>query len=85
MNHIFDPRFRNMGFCAEWLSGFMVCQNVAGIRSIDRSLRLPADCSIHLRAFEGFGTVCVFAPKGGTKEQYCMEDTNPCIFMEMSE
>jgi hypothetical protein len=34
-------------------------------------------------AFTGCETVFVFAPKGGTTQEYCEMTENPCVFVEM--
>ena len=36
-----------------------------------KQIRLPQNCAIDATAFEGCGTVCVFAPAGGTTETGC--------------
>ena len=45
-------------------------------------IRLPKNCNIDALAFEGCGTVYVFAPAGGITQAYCQQRTNPCIFVE---
>ena len=43
---------------------------------------LPADCDIDATAFEGCGRVFVFAPAGDKTQQYCNQDSNPCVFVQ---
>ncbi len=47
-------------------------------------IRLPQACDIAPDAFDGCGTVYVFAPAGGTTQAYCDQNTNPCVFVEMA-
>ena len=43
-------------------------------------IRLDGECDIDATAFSGCGTVYVFAPKGGSTEDYC-NDYNNLIFV----
>lgn len=47
-------------------------RDCAGLRQI----RLPKDCAIDASAFEGCGTVTVFAPAGGATEACCRDIPN---------
>ena len=44
-------------------------------------IRLPAECDINDEAFADCGRVLVFAPAGGSTEQYCRSAANPCVFI----
>ena len=44
-------------------------------------IRLPAECDINDEAFADCGRVFVFAPAGGSTEQYCRNAANPCVFI----
>lgn len=44
-------------------------------------IRLPKDCTIDATAFQGCGTVYVFAPAGGTTEAFCQRTDNSCVFV----
>ena len=48
-------------------------------------IRLPKACDIASDAFSGCGKVYVFAPKGGSTQAYCDQETNPCVFVEIEE
>ena len=45
-------------------------------------IRLPRDCAINDTAFDGCGTVCVFAAVGGTTESWCQGKDN-IIFVRL--
>jgi len=45
-----------------------------------RQIRLPKDCGIDETAFDGCGTVYVFAPAGGTAQAFCAAAGN-CVFV----
>ena len=45
-----------------------------------RQIRVPAGCVIDEHAFDGCGTVCVFAPAGSEAEVFCESAPN-CIFV----
>ena len=52
-------------------------------RTALEQIRLPGNCAIDPLAFEGCGTVCVFAPAGGQTETSCAGIKN-CVFMEIN-
>ena len=60
---------RNCGFVGKW-----AFKN-SGLTQI----RLPKDCAIDPEAFQGCGTVYIYAPSGGATEQYCNSADN-CVF-----
>ena len=43
-------------------------------------IRLPKDCTIDATAFDGCGTVYIFAPAGGDTEASC-EGIENCVFV----
>ena len=47
-------------------------------------IRLPKDCAIHDDAFAGLDRVYVFAPKGGSTEEYCNDPSHDnLVFVEI--
>ena len=48
-------------------------------------IKLSQHCSIDASAFSGCGTVYVYAPAGGSTQEYCGKTTNPCVFVEKKE
>ena len=45
-------------------------------------IMLPADCAIDDHAFDGCGTVYVYAPGGGSTEAFCTGETNGCVLVK---
>ncbi len=48
-----------------------------------QQIKLPKDCRIDAEAFDGCGTVYVFAPAGGITETSCSFIVN-CEFVEIN-
>ena len=48
-------------------------------------IKLSQKCSIDDLAFSGCETVYVYAPAGGSTQEYCERATNPCIFVELKD
>lgn len=46
-----------------------------------RRIRLPQNCQIESTAFDGCGTVYVFAPANGLTQEYCQDSKHHCIFI----